>query len=227
MFTILVIEDNDELRNLYSLALRKQGYETLSASDGVTASQLLEQNFVDMVITDIMMPNMNGYEFVKYLRSFNKEIPIIIITARDDFSSKQEGYHLGTDDYMVKPIDVNELCLRVEALLRRSKIVHERKQTIGETVLDLDALSVTRNDLSYDLSKKEFYLLYKLISTPNKIHTRQQLMDEIWGVEAESDARTVDVHISKLRKLFEANPDFSIKTIRGLGYKVTIPDHMR
>lgn len=221
MLTILVIEDNDELRNLYSLALRKQGYETLSASDGVTASQLMEHNFVDMIITDIMMPNMNGYEFVKYIRSFNKEIPVIIITAKDDFSSKQEGYHLGTDDYMVKPIDVNEMCLRVEALLRRSKIVHERKQQIGETLLDLDALSVTRNDISYELSKKEFYLLYKLISTPNKIHTRQQLMDEIWGVEAESDARTVDVHISKLRKLFEENPDFSIKTIRGLGYKIT------
>lgn len=220
MLTILVIEDNDELRNLYSLALRKQGYKTLSASDGVTASQLMEQNFVDMVITDIMMPNMNGYEFVKYLRSFNEEIPVIIITAKDDFSSKQEGYNLGTDDFMVKPIDVNEMCLRVEALLRRSKIVHERKQKIGETMLDLDALSVTRDGISYELSKKEFYLLYKLISTPNRILTRQQLMDEIWGVEAESDARTVDVHISKLRKLFEDNPDFSIKTIRGLGYKI-------
>ncbi len=220
MLTILVIEDNDELRNLYSLALRKQGYKTLSASDGVTASQLMEQNFVDMVITDIMMPNMNGYEFVKYLRSFNEEIPVIIITAKDDFSSKQEGYNLGTDDFMVKPIDVNEMCLRVEALLRRSKIVHERKQKIGETMLDLDALSVTRDGISYELSKKEFYLLYKLISTPNRILTRQQLMDEIWGVEVESDARTVDVHISKLRKLFEDNPDFSIKTIRGLGYKI-------
>lgn len=220
MLTILVIEDNAELRNLYALALRKQGYDTLSASDGINASQIIEQNYIDLVITDIMMPNMNGYEFVKYIRDFNKDIPILMITAKDDFSSMQEGFRLGTDDYMVKPIDVNEMCLRVEALLRRSKIAHDRKQQIGETVLDLDSLTVKRGDISYDLSKKEFYLLYKLISMPNKILTRQQLMDEIWGVEAESDARTVDVHISKLRKLFEENPDFKIKTIRGLGYKI-------
>ncbi len=220
MLTILVIEDNAELRNLYALALRKQGYDTLTASDGINASQIIEQNYIDLVITDIMMPNMNGYEFVKYIRDFNKDIPILMITAKDDFSSMQEGFRLGTDDYMVKPIDVNEMCLRVEALLRRSKIAHDRKQQIGETVLDLDSLTVKRGDISYDLSKKEFYLLYKLISMPNKILTRQQLMDEIWGVEAESDARTVDVHISKLRKLFEENPDFKIKTIRGLGYKI-------
>ena len=221
MLTILLIEDNTELRNLYTLALRKQGYNTLAASDGLNASQIMDQNYIDLIVTDIMMPNMDGYELIRHIRAFNRDIPILIITAKDDFASKQEGFRLGSDDYMVKPIDVNEMCLRVEALLRRAKIAHERKEQIGETILDLDSLTVTRNDISYDLSRKEFYLLYKLISMPNKLLTRQQLMDEIWGVDAESDARTVDVHISKLRKMFDDNPDFKIKTIRGLGYKIS------
>jgi two-component system, OmpR family, response regulator len=180
----------------------------------------MEKNYIDLIITDLMMPNMDGYEFVQSIRQYNADIPILVITARDDFNSKNQSFRLGSDDYMVKPIDINEMCLRVGALLRRAKIAHERKQQIGETVLDYDSLTVKRGDEEIMLSKKEFCLLYKLVSMPNKILTRRQLMDEFWGIDNESDERTIDVHISRLRKLFENNPDFRIVTIRGLGYKV-------
>ncbi len=220
MLNILIVEDNIDLRNLYSFALRKAGYYTYVASDGVQASDLMEKNYIDLIITDLMMPNMDGYEFVQSIRQYNADIPILVITARDDFNSKNQSFRLGSDDYMVKPIDINEMCLRVGALLRRAKIAHERKQQIGETVLDYDSLTVKRGDEEIMLSKKEFCLLYKLVSMPNKILTRRQLMDEFWGIDNESDERTIDVHISRLRKLFENNPDFRIVTIRGLGYKV-------
>lgn len=219
MLTILVVEDDNKLCKLFCTVLSKNGYRTLSAGDGIQAWDILEKEYVDLIISDIMMPNMDGYEFTKSLRNTNSEIPILMITAKDDFSAKKRGFMAGTDDYMVKPIDVNEMVLRVGALLRRAKIVHERKQIVGQTILDYDSLTVSRNGVSIELPQKEFYLLYKLASYPNKIFTRQQLMDEIWGITSESDFQTVDVHVNRIRKHLSDNPDLEIVTIRGLGYK--------
>ncbi|PJI08225.1 MULTISPECIES: response regulator transcription factor [Clostridium] len=220
MFNILVVEDDIKLRKLFSTVLVRNGYNTFQAGDGVKAWNIIEENHMDLIISDIMMPNMDGYEFTKSVRDIDSEIPILIITAKEDFVAKKRSFLLGTDDYMVKPIDVNEMILRVGALLRRVKTVHDRKQTIGETTLDYDCLTVSRMGEEIVLSQKEFYLLYMLVSFPNKIFTRQQLMDEIWGVNSESDSQTIDVHINRLRRHFENNPDFGILTVRGLGYKV-------
>lgn len=220
MFTVLVVEDDAKLRKLFATVLVKNGYRSLEAGDGVEAWNILDDEHIDLIISDIMMPNMDGYEFVKSLRDINTDVPVLMITAKEDFHAKKRGFLLGTDDYMVKPIDVNEMLLRVHALLRRAKTIHEHKQSIGDTWLDYDCLSVTRNGNSVVLSQKEFYLLYMLASYPNKIFTRQQLMDEIWGVSSESDIQTIDVHINRLRKHFNDNPDFDIVTVRGLGYKV-------
>ena len=178
----------------------------------------LEKDDVE-IISDIMMPDIDGFEFAKTIRTLNEEIPILFMTARDDFASKQRGYRVGIDDYMVKPIDLEEMCLRIQALLRRSKIVSERKLTIGEVELFYDELCVKKGDLEISLPKKEFYLLYKLLSYPNKIFTRSQLMDEIWGMESETDDATVAVHIQRLRDKFSDFEEFKIVTVRGLGYK--------
>jgi DNA-binding response OmpR family regulator len=220
MVNILVVEDDKKLCQLYCTVLSKHGFNTFTACDGIEAFNVFENKHIDLVISDIMMPNMDGYEFTKALRDINSEIPLLMITAKDDFSSKQKGFLIGTDDYMVKPIDVNEMVLRVEALLRRSKIVHDRKQVIGETILDYDSLTVFKGEDSIELPQKEFYLLYKLVSYPNKVFTRNQLMDEIWGVDSPSDSQTIDVHINRLRRNFNNNNDFEIVTVRGLGYKV-------
>lgn len=220
MVNILVVEDDKKLCQLYCTVLSKHGFNTLTACDGIEAFNVFENKHIDLVISDIMMPNMDGYEFTKSLRYINPEIPILMITAKDDFTSKKRGFLIGIDDYMVKPIDVNEMVLRVEALLRRSKIVHDRKQVIGETILDYDSLTVFKGEDSIELPQKEFYLLYKLVSYPNKVFTRNQLMDEIWGVDSPSDSQTIDVHINRLRRNFNNNNDFEIVTVRGLGYKV-------
>ncbi len=220
MINILVVEDDRKLCQLFCTVLSKHGFNTVNAYDGIEAFNIFENKHIDLVISDIMMPNMDGYEFTKSLRDINSEIPILMITAKDDFTSKKRGFLIGIDDYMVKPIDVNEMVLRVEALLRRSKIVSDRKQIIGTTTLDYDSLTVFRDDFSIELPQKEFYLLYKLISYPNKVFTRNQLMDEIWGVDSPSDCQTIDVHINRLRRNFGNNPDFEIVTVRGLGYKV-------
>lgn len=219
MINILLVEDDDKLNKLFYTVLSKQGFNIHSAKDGIEAFNIMENNHVDLIISDIMMPNMNGYEFTESIRKFDAEIPILMITAKDDFNSKQKSFLIGIDDYMVKPIDVNEMILRVNALLRRSKIVHDKKQVVGSTVLEYDALSVTVDDETLVLPQKEFYLLYKLLSYPNKVFTRNQLMDEIWGVDSPSDLQTIDVHINRLRRNFENNPDFTIVTVRGLGYK--------
>lgn len=219
MIDILLVEDDDKLNKLFYTVLSKQGFNIHSAKDGIEAFNIMENNHVDLIISDIMMPNMNSYEFTESIREFDAEIPILMITAKDDFKSKQKSFLIGIDDYMVKPIDVNEMILRVNALLRRSKIVHDKKQVVGSTVLEYDALSVTVNDETIVLPQKEFYLLYKLLSYPNKVFTRNQLMDEIWGVDSPSDLQTIDVHINRLRRNFENNPDFTIVTVRGLGYK--------
>ncbi len=220
MINILLVEDDQKLNKLFYTVLSKQGFNVHIANNGIEAFDILEDNHIDLIISDIMMPKMDGYEFTENVRKTNEDIPILMITAKDDFNSKQKSFLIGIDDYMVKPIDVNEMILRVNALLRRSKIVHDKKQVVGSTVLEYDSLTVTRDDESIVLAQKEFYLLYKLLSYPNKVFTRNQLMDEIWGVDSPSDLQTIDVHINRLRRRFENNPDFKIVTVRGLGYKV-------
>lgn len=222
MFTILVVEDNSQLCNLYSIVLEKAGYITVRASDGLEAFSVMENTYVDLIVTDVMMPNMDGYEFVREVRELNREIPILMITAKDDFASKSRGFGIGVDDYMTKPIDVKEMVLRVNALFHRCRVIRERKQTVGNTELDYNSLTVREGGKSMMLPKKEFYLLYKLVSSPDKIFTRRQLMDEIWGLDTDSEEQTVDVHINRLRRKLEGNRDLKIVTVRGLGYKVTL-----
>ncbi|MDR3596211.1 response regulator transcription factor [Clostridium sp.] len=220
MFHILIVEDDKELNELFCTVLTKNGYKTSSAKDGAEALDVLDKEYIDLIISDIMMPNMDGFELVKAIREALLTLPILMITSKESFQDKQRGFLLGTDDYMVKPIDVNEMVLRVGALLRRAQIINERKQCVGETLLEYDSLCVYQNNEVILLPQKEFYILYKLVSYPNRIFTRQQLMDEIWGINSETDVRTVDVHINRLRDRFKNNPDFEISTVRGLGYKV-------
>ena len=222
MLKILIVEDDEKLSQLYKIVLTKAGYETVLAANGQEAWDIFDTEHIDMVITDVMMPVLNGYDFVKILRQENPLIPVLMITAKDDYPSKSKGFTLGIDDYMTKPIDVNEMVLRVKALLRRANINQDRKLVVGGTSLDYDSLTVSSGENSFMLPHKEFLLLYKRISYPNKIFTRIQLMNEIWGPDTASDAQTVDVHINRLRRHFEDNKDFEIITVRGLGYKAVI-----
>ena len=222
MPNILVVEDDLALNKLITTVLSKNGHSVFSAKNGSQALDMLDSNHIDMILTDIMMPKIDGYELVEQIRSINKDIPVMIVTARGSFNDKSRGFNLGVDDYMVKPIDINELVLRVNALLRRSKIANERKLIIGETVLDSDAYSVTFNEETVTLPQKEFLLLFKLLSYPDRVFTRFEIMDEIWGYESESDEKTINVHISKLRSRYDNNPDFSIETVRGIGYKAVL-----
>ena len=221
MFKILIVEDDSELRGLFKRVLVKNGYSVRSASNGKEALEIVGAEYIDLVISDIMMPVMDGYELVSSLRESGYQMPVMMITAKDAFDDMKLGFLSGTDDYMVKPINVNEMVLRVGALLRRAEMMNERRQTFGSTELDCDSLTVTTNGQSVTLPQKEFMLLYKMASFPGKIFTRQQLMDDIWGYDTETDRHTVDVHIGRLRERFRDNPDFQITTIRGVGYKVT------
>ena len=199
--------------------LQQNGYNTFCASDGEEALEIFDKEHIDLMICDIMMPYMDGYELTESLRSADYNLPVLMVTAKSSFADKQKGFIVGTDDYMVKPIDVNEMLLRVKALLRRSKIVSERKLEIGRVIINYDSFSVTRENDKQTLPQKEFYLLYKLLSYPDIIFTRLQLMDEIWGMDSESDDRTVHVHIKRLRERFSNYPEFEIITVRGVGYK--------
>jgi len=219
MLSILVVEDNKNLRDLFCETLKKNGYHTICASDGSDAMDILAKTFVDLIISDIMMPIMDGYEMTKTLREAKINIPILMITAKDQYEDMQKGFLAGVDDYMIKPINLNEMALRVAAILRRAKIASERKITVGNMSLIYDELTVKMNDEEFILPQKEFYLIYKLLSYPNKIFTRQQLMDEIWGMETDTDERTINTHINRLRDRFCDCKDFEIVTIRGLGYK--------
>jgi len=219
MFTILVAEDDEKLRRLICTVLDKNGYKALPAGDGEEALDILDREYVDLLVADIMMPRLDGYQLTSQLREAGYKLPILIVTAKDSFPDKKTGFQSGADDYMVKPVDVNELALRVGALLRRAQIVNSRKLSFGNTALDYDSLSVEDQGGCQDLPQKEFYLLFKLVSYPNKTFTRQQLMDEIWGMDSDSDERTVDVHINRLRERFRDNADFQLVTVRGLGYK--------
>ena len=220
MFRILVVEDDAELRELFRQVLGKNGYQAVGAADGVQALDALDNDYYDLIISDVMMPVMDGYELVRQLREAGITIPVLMITAKDGFDDMRTGFLSGTDDYMVKPVNVNEMVLRVGALLRRAQMIAERRQTLGRTVLECDSYTATRDGVSIALPQKEFLLLYKMASFPGKIFTRQQLMDEIWGYGSETDAHTVDVHIGRLRDRFRDNPDFRIVTMRGVDYKV-------
>ena len=222
MFNILVIEDNKNMRKLICATLKQNGYSTFEAEDGEVGLDVLDSTHIDLIICDIMMPNMDGYEFTETLRDGHCEIPIIIVTAKEQLEDKKKGFSIGADDYMVKPIDFEELILRIGAILRRSKIVNDHKITIGNTILDYNSLSVTSNGECNTLPKKEFYLLFKLVSSPDTIFTRRQLLDEIWGMESMADERTVDVHIKRIRERYRDSNDFEIVTVRGLGYKAVI-----
>lgn len=223
MFNIMVVEDDTNSRKLMCTVLEQYGYNTLPAIDGIDALDLLDKKHVDLIVLDIMMPRMDGFEFTQVLRQSGCNIPILMVTAKQSPVDKRKGFIIGTDDYMTKPIDEEEMVLRVGALLRRSKIASERKLTVGRTSLHYDSLTVTTDDRGeHELPQKEFMLLFKLLSYPGKIFTRRQLMDEIWDMESESDERTVDVHVSRLRDRFRSNTDFEIITVRGLGYKAVI-----
>ena len=219
MFNIMIVEDDVNQRKLMSTVLGQYGYTVITANDGIDALDVLDKKHVDLIILDIMMPRMDGFEFTDALRKSGCNIPILMVSAKQSPLDKRKGFIIGTDDYMTKPVDEEEMVLRVGALLRRSKIVNERKLTVGSTTLYYDSLSVHTADGDQELPQKEFLLLFKLLSYPSKIFTRRQLMDEIWDMESESDERTVDVHISRLRDRYRNNPDFEISTVRGLGYK--------
>ena len=220
MFKILIAEDDSELRQLFSHVLIKNGYSITGVCNGKEALDALDKGYYDLIISDIMMPEMDGYELVSSLRTAGYSIPVMMITAKDAFDDMRMGFVSGTDDYMVKPVNVNEMVLRVGALLRRAQMINDRRLVIGGTVMECDSLTVTWDGQSAVLPQKEFMLLYKMASFPGRIFTRQQLMDDIWGYDSDTDTHTVDVHIGRLRDRFRDSKDFKIVTMRGVGYKV-------
>ena len=220
MMKILIAEDDKELRELFSYVLTKNGYTVRGVADGQAALDALDEEYFDLIISDIMMPRVDGYALVRQLRDAGSVTPVLMITAKDAFDDMRQGFLSGTDDYMIKPVNVNEMVLRVSALLRRAQIISDHRQVIGDTVMECDSLTVITSEGSSVLPQKEFMLLYKMASFPGKTFTRQQLMDDIWGYESDSDSHTVEVHIGRLRERFRDNKDFKIVTMRGLGYKV-------
>ena len=219
MFRILVVDDDKNTRILLKAVLEAERYTVFTAENGEEALRVMEGEHIDLVVLDIMMPKMDGYEFTKTLRESRSTLPILMISAKHLPEDKHKGFLVGTDDYMTKPIDEEEMLLRIKALLRRAQIASERKMTIGDIVLDYDAFTVTRGGEVQELPQKEFLLLYKLLSYPGKIFTRIQLMDEIWGADSDTGWETVTVHIGRLRRRFEGWEEFEIVSVRGLGYK--------
>lgn len=219
MFQILVVDDDKNTRLLFQTILENENYTVLTAANGLEAMAVMDKHHIDLVVLDVMMPGMDGYEFTKELRETDNNLPILMVSAKHLPEDKKKGFLVGTDDYMAKPIDEEEMILRIKALLRRAKIINERRIEIGNVVLDYDSLSVSRKGEVIELPQKEFLLLYKLLSYPGKIFTRIQLMDEIWGVNSGTGWETVTVHIGRLRKKFEGWEEFEIESVRGLGYK--------
>ena len=224
MFDILVVEDDKNTRKLLTTILKNHGYNTLEATNGEQALDVLDHNHVDLMVLDVMMPKMDGFELTKTLRDSGSQLPILILSAKQNVVDIKQGFLVGIDDYLTKPFDFDVLLLRIKALLRRSKIVTENKLTVGNVTLDYSSYTVTTPTFSEQLPQKEFLLLFKLLSYPNVVFTRLQLMDEIWGMDAESDEHTVNVHINRLRTRFADTPDFEIVTARGLGYKAVRHD---
>lgn len=219
MFDILVAEDDFKLNRIYCSALQDADFHTFAAYNGEEAMELIAEHPMDLVISDIMMPGMDGYTLTKQLRKEYPEMPILMISAKEGYADKRDGFLAGIDDYMVKPVDLNEMLLRVQALLRRAKIVTDRKLTIGNTVLRYDSYSAEFDGKTVEIPQKEFLVLYKLMSYPGRTFTRRQLMDEFWGWESDSEERTVDVHINRLRERLRDCRDLRIDTVRGLGYR--------
>lgn len=224
MFKILVVEDDLNTRKLLEDVLTDEHYEPVLAKDAQTALEIIDQQHIDLMITDIMMPGMDGFSLTEQLRDSGYDLPVIMMTAKDTIRDKRKGFLVGTDDYMVKPVEEEELIMRIKALLRRAKIVSERKIIIGKVILNYDSLTISRESERITLPQKEFLLLYKLLSYPDTIFTRMQLMDEIWGYDSQTDEHTVSVHIGRLRERFASWPEFEILTVRGLGYKVVKHD---
>lgn len=222
MFSILVAEDDTSLNKIICTKLRQAQYQVFSAMNGEEALQMMEEHYMDLLICDIMMPGLDGLALTRAIRDAKSSMPILIVTAKDQMEDLEAGFRAGTDDYMIKPIRLQELLLRVQALLRRSQIAADKKLIFGRIQLDYDALSVQVGDEELDLPPKEFYLLFKLLNYPGRIFTRLEIMDEIWGMDTEADERTIDAHIKKLRRKFEKYPDFELVTIRGIGYKAVI-----
>ena len=225
MFTILIAEDNRNTARLMEVVLTQNGYKTVWAKDGEEALDMLDQNHIDLILLDIMMPKIDGYEFTRILRDSGSQIPILMVTAKDSPDDIHKGCLTGTDDYMTKPVDEFEMLLRIQALLRRAQIAADRELKIGDSKLIYDSFSFHYKNEELTLPKKEFQLLFKLLSFPNKTFTRNQLMEEFWDVDSQSEERTVDVHINRLRERFKNNPDFEIVTVRGLGYKAVRKDN--
>ena len=222
MFKILVVEDDRDLNKTVCSFLNHSGYEATGCLSGSEAYDVMYETMFDLIVSDIMMPDIDGFEFAKTVRSLNEEIPILFMTARDDFASKQRGFRVGVDDYMVKPIDLDELFLRIGALLRRAKIASSRTLTVGSFKMDMDEHTAYLGEEEISLTAREFNLLYKLLSYPKKTFTRTQLMDEFWDADTASSTRTVDVYMTKLRAKLEDCEDFQIVTVHGLGYKAVI-----
>lgn len=219
MFHILVVDDDKNTRRYLRAVLESEGYTVTTAKDGKEALSLMDGNYVDLIVLDIMMPNIDGYEFTRIIRESNENLPILMVSARQLPEDRHKGFLVGTDDYITKPIDETEMILRIHALLRRARIANERKIEIGDVVLDYDSMTVKHGEEVQELPQKEFLLLYKLLSYPGKIFTRIQLMDEIWGADSETGWETVTVHIGRLRKRFDGWDEFEIESVRGLGYK--------
>ncbi len=222
MFNILVVEDDNATSNLFKTVLEQNAYNVYIANNGKIAFDVLEKIHIDLIILDIMMPEMDGYTFMEEFRAFDSNTPIMMVSAKQMLDDKIRGFKLGVDDYMAKPVDIEEMLLRIQALLRRSRIASSKKLVVGNTLFDYESMSVTCNKKDIPLTKKEFQLVYLLLSYPNKIFTRLQLMDEIWGLDSDSTDTTINVHINRLRKSFENCNDFDLITIRGLGYKAVI-----
>ena len=219
MFQIMVVDDDRNTRMLLKAVLEAENYSVYTAENGEDALAVMDLHHIDLVVLDIMMPKMDGYEFTKSLRESNNNLPVLMVSAKQLPSDKKHGFSVGTDDYMTKPIDEEEMLWRIKALLRRAQIASERRIVVGRVVLDYDSMTVSRNGEVLELPQKEFLLLYKLLSYPGKIFTRIQLMDEIWGADSETGWETVTVHIGRLRKRFEGWNEFEILSVRGLGYK--------
>ena len=219
MFRILVVEDYSNTRKLMCAVLKKNGFEVLQAMDGVAALELMDKEHIDLVVLDLMMPRMDGYELTLQLRAAWESLPILMVSAKREPIDKRKGFLAGTDDYMTKPFDEEEMVLRIKALLRRAQIAADRRLSLGDVELDYNALTVSRFNEKITLPQKEFQLLFKLLSYPDIILTRAQLMDEIWGLETETYDHTIDVHIYRLRERFRSWKEFEIVTVRGLGYK--------
>ncbi|MBD5128519.1 MAG: response regulator transcription factor [Ruminococcaceae bacterium] len=224
MFNILIVDDQPNIRRLYEYTLEKNGYRPFSAANGEEALAVIDRQHIDLVILDVMMPVLDGYGCLKALRDGGSNVPVLMITAKGEPEDVRKSFLLGTDDFMVKPVDEIEMLLRIKALLRRSKISEEQRIVVGGTELVYDSFSVIRDGTAAVLPRKEFQILFKLLSFPGKTFTRQNLMEEFWSMDSDSEARTVDVHINRLRERFKDNPDFSIVTVRGLGYKAVRND---